>query len=99
VFWEFLTQSKQSTYPFLCFVLIGSHQLVSELGVFLLNSKKCLPKRTGFPQNKPDIRQYRKIKEHELGNSRFFIITRLTTRSVTKERQQEEMDQRLGNME
>jgi DNA repair ATPase RecN len=34
-----------------------------------------------------------------LYNSGFFITTRPATRSATKERQQEEMDQRLGNME
>jgi len=39
----------------------------------LLNSKNCLPKRTGFPQKKPDIRQHRKIKDQELSNSGFFF--------------------------
>jgi galactokinase len=52
-----------------------------------------------FPQKKPYTRQHKKIKEQELGNSGFFITTRPATRSVTKERQQEEMDQRLENME
>jgi hypothetical protein len=74
-----MSHSKQPTYLFLCFVLIGSHKLVSEPDVFLLNSKKCLPKRTGFPQKKPDIRQYWKIKEQELGNSGFFITIRPAT--------------------
>jgi hypothetical protein len=50
------------------FVLVGSHQLVSESSVFLLNSNKCLPKRTGFPQKKPDIRQHKKIKEQEFSD-------------------------------
>jgi hypothetical protein len=99
VFWEFLAYSKQPTYQFLCFVLIGSHQFVSNPGFFLLNSKKCLPKMIDFPQKKPYTRQHKKIKEQELGNSGFFITTRPATRSVTKERQQEEMDQRLENME
>jgi hypothetical protein len=65
---SWLTRNSQSIY-FLCSLSISSHQLVSEPSDFLLNSKNCLPKRTGFPQKKPDIRQHRKIKEQELGNS------------------------------
>jgi hypothetical protein len=91
VFWEFLTHSKQPTYLILCFVLIGSHQLVSEPGVFLLNSKNCLPKRTSFPQKKPDIRQHRKIKEQELGNSGFFV-TNLSNNTLCNKRETTQRD-------
>jgi hypothetical protein len=99
VFWEFLAHSKQPTYQFLCFVLIGSHQLVSEPGVFLLNSKKFLQRGLVSIKRNQILDNIAKSKNKSLGNSEFFIITRPATRSVTKERQQEEMDQQLENME
>jgi len=71
--WEFLSHSKQPTYLFPVFFVNWFTSIGIRAKFFLLNSKKWLPKRTGFPQKKPDIRQHRKIKEQELGNSRFCI--------------------------
>jgi hypothetical protein len=80
VFWEFLAHSKQQTYLFMSFVLIGSHQLVSL-------------KRNQILDN------IGKSKNKSWAIQDFSLQTCLATRSVTKERQHEEMDQRLESME
>jgi hypothetical protein len=58
---------------------------------------------TGFPQKKPDIRQHRKVKEQELGNSGFFFTnpssnTFCNKRETTQRDGLESMEQSMKSL-
>jgi len=99
VFWEFLAHSKQPTYLFLCFVLIGSHQLVSEPGVSSWIARIVYPRGPVSLKRNQILDNIGKSKTKSWAIRDFSLQTRPTTRSVTKERQHKEMDQRLESME